>query len=272
MKDKLQLFNFESHKVRTALIDDEPYFVGKDVANILGYSRLQKAVNDHVSPEDKREEIVNISQASQNRTRPELTLLINESGVYSLIFNSKMPNAKKFKHWVTSEVLPSIRKHGTYMTDETIEKVLSDPDTIIKLATQLKDERQLRRDAEKKVETMKPKALFADAVSTSKTAILIGELAKILKGNGVNIGQNRLFAWMRDQGYLISRRGSSYNMPTQLSMNLGLFKIKETSITHSDGHVTISKTPKITGKGQQYFIHKFLKNKEVKNNENNKIK
>ena len=181
-----------------------------------------------------------------------------------------MPNAKKFKHWVTSEVLPSIRRHGTYMTDEKIEEVLTDPDTNIKLATQLKDERQqrlieqqLRKDAENQVHEMKPKALFADSVATSKSTILIGELAKILRGNGVDIGATRLFKWMRANGYLINRKGSDWNMPTQRAMDLGLFKIKETTINHSNGTTSISKTPKVTGKGQQYFINKFLKGREL---------
>lgn len=269
MENCLQLFNFEGNNVRTLEIDEEVYFVGKDVAKVLGYARLQKAVNDHVDPEDKIEKIVNISQSSQNRTKPEMTLLITESGVYSLIFNSKMPNAKRFKHWVTHEVLPAIRKHGAYMTDEKIEEVLTDPDTIIKLATQLKDEReqrlieqQLRKDAENQVHEMKPKALFADSVATSKSTVLVGELAKIIRDNGVDIGATRLFRWMREHGYLINRKGSDWNMPTQKAMNLGLFKIKETTINHSNGTTSISKTPKVTGKGQQYFINKFLKAKK----------
>ena len=156
------------------------------------------------------------------------------------------------------------------MTDEKIEEVLTDPATIIKLATQLKDEReqrlieqQLRKDAENQVHEMKPKALFADSVATSKSTILIGELAKILRGNGVEIGATRLFKWMRTNGYLISRKGSDWNMPTQKAMNLGLFKIKETTINHSNGTTSISKTPKVTGKGQQYFVNKFLKEQSL---------
>ena len=267
---ELQLFDFENQQVRTLTINNEPWFVGKNVAKILGYERTRKAVNDHVDEEDRKEDLVSISQSSQNGTRPELTLLISESGVYSLIFSSKMPNAKKFKHWVTSEVLPAIRKHGAYMTDEKIEEVLTDPDTIIKLATRLKDERQqrlieqqLRKDAENQVHEMKPKALFADSVATSKSTVLVGELAKIIRGNGVDIGATRLFRWMREHGYLINRKGSDWNMPTQKAMNLGLFKIKETTINHSNGTTSISKTPKVTGKGQQYFINKFLKQRKL---------
>lgn len=266
----LQLFKFEGNKVRTLKIDNEPYFVGKDVAKILGYALPTKAIQDHVDKEDQKSEIVNKSQFFQNGTGFMSVDLITESGVYSLIFSSKLPRAKKFKRWVTSEVLPAIRKHGAYMTDEKIEEVLTDPDTIIKLATQLKDERQqrlieqqLRRDAESQVREMKPKAMFADSVATSESTVLVGELAKIIRGNGVDIGATRLFRWMREHGYLINRKGSDWNMPTQRAMDLGLFKIKETTINHSNGTTSISKTPKVTGKGQQYFINKFLKGREL---------
>lgn len=262
--NNLQLFNFEGNNVRTLKVDDEPRFVAKDVAKILGYSRTADAVRTHVDPEDK-----GVGEIQTPGGKQKLQI-INESGLYSLILSSKMPNARKFKRWVTSEVLPAIRKHGAYMTDEKIEEVLTDPDTIIKLATQLKDERQqrlieqqLRRDAESQVHEMKPKALFADSVATSKSTILIGELAKILRGNGVDIGAMRLFKWMRANGYLINRKGSDWNMPTQRAMDLGLFKIKETTINHSNGTTSISKTPKVTGKGQQYFINKFLKGREL---------
>ena len=257
--NNLQFFNFEDQSVRVVKINEEPWFVGKDLTNILGYTNGPKAIKDHVDEEDKLSE--RIVMSGQHRQ----AFLVNESGLYSLILSSKMPNANKFKRWVTHEVLPSMRKHVAYMTDEKTEEVLNDTDTIIKLATQLKDERQqrlieqqLRRDAESQVRKMKPKALFADSVATSKSTILIGELAKILRGNGVDIGATRLFKWMRANGYLISRKGSDWNMPTQRAMNLGLFKIKETTINHSNGSTSISKTPKLTGKGQQYFINKFL--------------
>ncbi|HIU63660.1 MAG TPA: phage antirepressor [Candidatus Avacidaminococcus intestinavium] len=262
--NEFQLFDFENHKVRALSLNGKAYFVGKDVAAVLGYAKTANAINKHVDVEDKGVTKMMTPGGRQN------IQIINESGVYSLIFSSKMPNAKKFKHWVTSEVLPSIRRHGAYMTDEKIEEVLTDPDTIIKLATQLKDERQqrlieqqLRKDAENQVHEMKPKALFADSVATSNSTILIGELAKILRGNGVDIGATRLFRWMREHGYLINRKGSDWNMPTQRAMDLGLFKIKETTINHSNGTTSISKTPKVTGKGQQYFINKFLKGREL---------
>ena len=254
MENYLQLFNFEGNNVRTLEIDEEIYFVGKDVAKVLGYARLQKAVNDHVDPEDKIEKIVNISQSSQNRTKPEMTLLITESGVYSLIFNSKMPNAKRFKRWVTSEVLPAIRKHGAYMTDEKAFDVVHNKNGLADLLQQAADQLK-QKDIQ--IEKMKPKAMLADAITASETSILVGEMAKILKKNGVNTGQNRFFKWLRANGYLIKRKGTDYNMPTQKSMNLKLFEIKERTIV--DGNSTrIVKTPKITGNGQQYFTNLFL--------------
>lgn len=246
-----QLFNFHGQQVRTMTLNDEPYFIGRDLTAILQYSNGPKAIRDHVDVDDKLTE--RIVLAGQHR---EVTL-INESGLYSLILGSKLPTAKEFKHWVTSEVLPAIRKHGAYMTPQTIEKALLNPDTIINLATQLKKEQKQRKQLQAENEQMKPKALFADAVSTSNSSILIGQLAKILRQNGVNIGQNRLFAWMRKNGYL-GTRGSNRNVPTQRSMELGLFKTKETVINHSDGHTTVNITTKVTGKGQQYFINKFL--------------
>lgn len=175
---QIQAFNFEDTQVRTILLDETPWFVGKDVATILGYARPQKAVQDHVEKEDKREDIVNLSQASQNGTRPQLTLLVNESGVYDLIFNSKLPTAKKFKRWVTSEVLPSIRKHGAYMTDQKIEEILSDPDTIIKLATDLKAEREGRLIAEQRVNELTPKASYYDLVLKNESLVTITQIAK----------------------------------------------------------------------------------------------
>ncbi|QEK11658.1 hypothetical protein FQB35_04385 [Crassaminicella thermophila] len=253
----LQIFkNREFGQVRVVTKDNEPWFVGKDVATILGYSNASKAVMVHVDDDDKIKEMIAHSQ-NGNMVKSQTTL-INESGLYSLILSSKLPNAKKFKRWVTSEVLPSIRKHGAYMTDDTLEKALTSPDFLIQLATKLKEEKQKRIEAERKIEKDKPKVLFADAVSASKTSILVGDLAKLLKQNGIDTGAKRLFKWLRDNGYLIRRKGTDYNMPTQRSMELGLFEVKETSITHSDGHVTVNKTPKVTGKGQQYFINKFL--------------
>ncbi|WP_317300795.1 phage antirepressor KilAC domain-containing protein [Allobaculum stercoricanis] len=253
--NELQIFNFKGNEVRTLTIDGEPYFVGKEVAEILGYSNTRDALLNHVDNDDKR-----IIQRSQNTTLeiPNRGLtVINESGVYSLVFGSKLEKAKEFKHWVTAEVLPAIRKHGAYLTDKKAYEITHNPNSLADLLIQAGE--QLRKK-DLVIQEMQPKALFADAVATSKTSILIGDLAKILKQNGVNIGQKRLFEWLRDHGYLVKRNGSDYNMPTQRAMELGLFEIKETVITHADGHTTISKTPKVTGKGQQYFINKFLAN------------
>ena len=180
----------------------------------------------------------------------------------SLVLRSRKPEAREFKRWVTHEVLPSIRKHGAYMTESTLEKAVTEPDFLIRLATQIKQERAEKEKAQAQVERMRPKALFADAVETSKTSILVGDLAKVLKGNGVDIGGTRLFAWLRDNGWLM-KTGSSRNMPTQKSMELGLFEIKETTVVHSDGHTTINKTPKVTGKGQTFFVNKFLGHREI---------
>ena len=186
------------------------------------------------------------------------TWCVNEAGLYSLVLASRKPEAKSFKRWVTHEVLPSIRKHGGYLTDQKIEDILNNPDTIIQLATKLKSERAKRAALEKQAAIDTPKARFADAVSASHTSILIGDLAKLLRQNGYVIGQNRLFEMLRRDGYLCAAKGGMWNMPTQKAMNLGLFEVKETTIVHSDGHVSISKTTKVTGKGQVYFVTRFL--------------
>lgn len=254
--EEIKLFKFEGNEVRALKINDEPYFVGKDVAEILGYALPTKAIQDHVDKEDQRSEIVNKSQFFQNGTGFMNIDLITESGVYSLIFSSKLPKAKKFKRWVTSEVLPAIRKHGVYMTDQKAFDVVHNKNGLAELLRQAADQ---LKSKDIQIEEMKPKALFADSVATSKSTILIGELAKILRGNGVDIGATRLFRWMREHGYLINRKGSDWNMPTQRAMNQGLFKIKETTINHSDCTTSISKTTKVTGKGQQYFVNMFLK-------------
>lgn len=177
---------------------------------------------------------------------------LTEDGLYEVLMQSRKPIAKAFKKEVKI-ILKTIRQNGMYVTD----KLLDDPDLAIKAFTKLKEEREKRKALETQIEEDKPKVLFANAVETSKSTILIGDLAKILKQNGIDIGQKRLFSWLRDNGYLIKRNGSDYNMPTQMSMELKLFEIKETAVTHSDGHITVNKTPKVTGKGQIYFINKF---------------
>lgn len=258
MKGEITFFsNQEFGIIRAVEIDGEPWFVGKDVAERLGYERATKAIQDHVDNEDKDEVPIQDSIG-----RMQKTPIINESGLYSLILSSKLPRAKAFKRWVTSEVIPSIRKHGAYMTLETAEQMLSNPDFMIRLLQELKSEQEQRRELERQKKEDAPKVLFADAVKTSRTSILVGELAKILKQNGVETDQTRLFSWLRDNGFLIKRKGSDYNMPTQKAMEAGLFEIKETAVTHADGHVSVNRTPKVTGKGQLYFVERFLSQKE----------
>lgn len=251
--NELQIFNNpEFGEIRAMEIDGEPWFVGKDVAAALGYSDAFGALKKHIDEDDKL--VCQIDSAGQKRD----ATLINRSGVYSLILSSKLPNAKKFKHWVTAEVLPTIEKHGAYMTPDTLDKMIASPEFGIRLLTALKEEQNKNRHLAAQAEEDKPKVLFADSVAASHTSILIFDLAKILKQNGVDIGGNRLFDWMRKNGYLVRRKGSDYNMPTQRSMEMGLFEVKETSVSHSDGHISVNKTPKVTGKGQQYFINAFL--------------
>lgn len=240
-------------KVRVVEQGSEPWFVGKDVAEILGYSNTPKAIRDHVDDEDKLTERIVLS--GQNRE----VAIINESGLYSLILSSKLPKAKEFKRWVTAEVLPAIRKTGGYIAGS--EK-MSDAELMAKavlVAQATIKERDARiKELESDTQRMKPKEIFADAVSASDQTILIGDLAKLIKQNGRDIGQKRMFEWLRNNGYLIKRQGADYNSPTQRAMELGLFRIKETAVTHSDGHVTVSKTVKVTGKGQAYFVNKLL--------------
>lgn len=254
--NELKIFqNSQFGTIRTLSINNEPWFVGKDVVIALGFTDLTHAVLDHVDVEDR------VNSKTQGCFDPELGQrggwLINESGLYSLILSSKLPKAKEFKRWVTSEVLPSIRKHGAYMTEETLQKAITSPDFLIKLATELKQEQNARKLAEQQVKELTPKGIFADAVNSSETSILVGELAKLLKQNGVNMGRNRLFDWMKNNGYLI-KSGSERNMPTQKSMEMKLLEIKERTVANPDGSIKIVKTPKVTGKGQIYFINKLL--------------
>lgn len=254
---ELKVFeNKEFGQVRVVEVNGEPWFVGKDVCEKLGYANASKALSDHVDDEDKlnNESLLSLGQRGG--------WIINESGLYSLVLSSKLPTAKKFKHWVTSEVIPSIRKHGVYMTPDKLEEVLLNPDTLIKLATELKNEREQRIEAQKQVEAQKPAVIFTQAVSASQTSILVGDLAKILKQNGINMGQNRLFEWMRNNGYLM-KQGSSKNMPTQKSMDMGLFEVKESSVANPDGSIRITRTTKVTGKGQVYFVNKLQEVKSV---------
>lgn len=237
--------------VRAVSINNEPYFVGKDVAEILGYSNPRKAMIDHVDAEDK-----GVTKCDTLGGTQEMTI-INESGLYSLILSSKLPKAKEFKRWVTSEVLPTIRKTGGYVnnTAQFVDSYFGQLNLEQKQALTLMFDESKRMSEQLKEQA--PKVLFANAVETAHTSILIGDLAKIIKQNGVDIGQKRLFEWMRQNGYLI-KGGSSKNMPTQRSMDQELFEVKETTINNPDGSVRVTKTTKVTGKGQTYFINKFL--------------
>ena len=260
MNNELQVFSYEGNEVRTVQRDGEPWWVLKDVCAILDLGSPHKVAER--LDEDERNQI----PLTDRLGRLQDTAVVSESGLYNVILRSDKPEAKKFKRWVTHEVLPTIRKHGAYVTPAKLEELMNDPDSWIKVLTALKEERAAKERLQLEATENKPKVIFADAVSVSEGTILIGELAKILKGNGIEIGQNRLFEKLRQDGYLIKRKGTDYNAPTQRAMDLGLFRVKETAITHSDGHVTISKTTKVTGKGQQYFINLFL-GKGVNENE-----
>lgn len=243
----LQIFeNSEFGTIRTAQFDGKTYFVANDVAKALGYVETAKAVRTHCKGVSE----MDIPSNGGIQTMK----IIPEGDIYRLVIKSQLPSAEKFESWVFDEVLPSIRKHGVYAVDE----LLNDPDLAIKAFTALKEEKERNKALQADNDRMRPKEVFADAVATSHTSILIGDLAKLLKQNGVDIGQKRLFNWMRDNGYLIKRKGSDWNMPTQRSMELGLFEVKESTVNNPDGSVRINKTTKVTGKGQQYFINKFL--------------
>lgn len=242
--------NEQFGKIRVVEKNNEPWFIAKDVCKALGLAQVSRAI------QKLDEDEVTNSKVIDSIGREQKVNAISEAGMYSLVLVSRKPEAKAFKRWVTHEVLPAIRRTGGYIAtkkDDTPEEIMARAvliaqDTINRQKQQIAD--------------MQPKALFADAVAASHTSILVGELAKLLKQNGVEIGQNRLFKWLRENGYLM-KAGSSYNMPTQRSMERELFEVKETSITHSDGHITVQKTPKVTGKGQQYFINRFLTKDEV---------
>ena len=247
----IRIFNYNSVEVRTIQNDGEPWFVLRDVCNVLGLGTPAR-VAERLDPDE-----VSQTHITDSMGRQQETTIINESGLYNVILRSDKPEAKPFRKWVTSEVLPTIRRHGMYATPDTVEKMLADPDTTIKLLETIKQERAARMALEAKAEADKPKVLFADAVSASHTSILVGDLAKLLRQNGVEIGQNRLFSFLREKGYLCSQ-GERYNLPTQRSMDRGWFQVKETTINQPNGSVRITRTVKVTGKGQQYFINLFL--------------
>lgn len=257
--EQLQVFKNEIFKVTAKVESDVVLFDVEQVAKCLGFVQIKN------NREYVRWETINrylTKYLSQEVGKGDL---IPEAMVYKLAFKASNEIAEEFQDWLAVEVLPSIKKHGAYMTAQTIEQALLNPDTLIQLATTLKDEQQKRRQAEQIaiqanqiIEQQKPKVMFADAIVGSHSSILIRELAVLLKQNGIDMGQGRLFDYLRSNGYLVKRAGTDSNMPTQKSMNLGLFEIKETPIVRSTG-TTISKTPKVTAKGQRYFINHFLK-------------
>lgn len=253
--NELKIFeNAEFGQVRIVQLNNKPYFCMVDICKSLDISNISQAKTR------LKEDGVISNEVIDSLGRKQQANFINESNMYKLIFQSRKDSAERFTDWVTTEVLPAIRKHGAYAVDE----LLDNPDMAIKAFTALKEEREKNKTLQADNARMKPKEVFADAVSASKQSILIGELAKLLKQNGYDTGEKRLFQWLRDNGYLIKRKGTDFNAPTQKSMELGLFEVKETAITHSDGHTTINKTTKVTGKGQQYFINKFLGTTEKK--------
>lgn len=241
--NRVKIFNSEEFgDVRTVTINGDPWFVGKDVAAALGFTNPRDAISTHVFDEDKGVESIDTLGGKQKMT------VINESGLYALVFGSRLKSAQRFKHWVTSEVLPAIRKTGSYQAPQGKEL----------LALAVLEAQKTIEEQSKAIERMKPKVIFANAVETSHTSILIGDLAKLLKQNGVETGQKRLFDWMREKGYLIKRKGSDWNMPTQKAMNMKLFEVKESTVNNPDGSVRINRTTKVTGRGQTYFVNKFL--------------
>lgn len=243
-------FVYDSKSVRTIVIDNQPWFVAKDVCEILEISNNRDALS-RLDADEKN----TVALTDGNRGNPNQTV-INEAGLYTLIMSSRKPEAKQFKRWITHEVIPSIRKHGAYMTTETIEKTLSNPDFIITLATKLKEEQARAAALEQKIVTDKPKVLFAESLETSSDCILIANLAKLLKQNGIDTGEKRLYRWLRENGYL-GKVGEHYNMPTQRSMNLRLFEVKTRTINNPGEEPRISKTTVVTGRGQMYFLNKF---------------
>lgn len=261
----MQVFsNDRFGSVRVVGRDGEPWFVAVDVCRALEISNVSDALKR--LDDDEKMTLGSTEGHSGKRGGAQSTNIVNEPGLYALVLGSRKPEARQFKRWITHEVIPSIRKHGAYMTPETLERTLTDPDFIIELATRLKVEQEARAALEAEKQVNAPKVLFADSVETSNQSILVGQLAKQLRQNGVDIGQQRLFKRLRDDGYLCSARGERYNMPTQRAMEQGLFEIKERTISNPDGSVRITITPKITGKGQVVLTNKYLRELEPRKN------
>lgn len=249
--NSLKIFsNPQFGNVQGVLLDDEVWFIAKEISDILGFRDPYTAAR---CLDDDEKKLHTMCVAGQMRE----TTIISEAGLYSLIIKSRKDEAKKFKRWVTHEVIPSIRQYGAYMTPAKLEEVLLSPDTIIQLAQNLKAEQERRQEAERLIQEQQPKVLFAESVTASEDAILVRDLAKVLRQNGVDIGEKRLFEWLRANGYLI-KSGRSYNMPTQRSMDLQLFEVKERVINTPDGKPKTKFTPLVTGRGQIYFVNKLL--------------
>ena len=244
--NELQIFkNNQFGNVRIVMKDQEPWFVAKDICNCLEINNSRQAL---IRLDDDEKSSVILNDGTPGN--PEKSI-VNEYGLYSLVLSSRKPEAKEFKRWITHDVIPQIRKTGQYVAD--IPRTL--PDALRAYANEVEEHNKTKA----LIEEQKPKVLFADSVAASHTSILVGDLAKLLHQNGVkDMGQKRLFNWLRENGYLIKRKGSDYNSPTQKAMEMGLFQIKETVVSHADGHTSVNKTTKVTGKGQQYFINKFL--------------
>lgn len=247
MNNEIQKFDFKGAALRT-LTDEagEPWFLLKDCMSILDLGNPTETVKMFDKDEFSTTEVID------SIGRRQQTYIISEPGLYRLVMKSRKPEAKEFQRWVTHEVLPSIRKHGGYMAGQ--ERMTPEQMALASMRwLQSKVDEQA-----KQLKAQEGKVLFANAVETARTSILVGDFAKILKSNGIDIGPRRLFAWLREHGWLIKAKGSSWNTPTQKAMDLHLFEVKETTISHSDGHITINKTPKMTGKGQTYFAKLFL--------------
>ncbi len=242
----LQVFKNNEFSIKSLVIDNEPWFVGKDVAEALGYAKPLDAISRHVDEDDSVKHGLTDSLG-----RIQKTIIINESGLYSLILSSKLESAKRFKRWVTSEVLPAIRKNGAYLTDKKAYDITHNPDSLADLLLQA-GEQLKQKDIV--ISEMKPKALFADAVTASETSILVRDFAKILKQNGVDTGEKRLYKWFRDNGFIIKNSTE----PTQRAMEMGLFERIERTIQRSDKPPVVTSTTRITGKGQVYFTGKLL--------------
>ena len=255
MENALQVFQYKEQVVRTIERDGEVWFVAKDVCDALELGNITEALR---SLDDDEKGLFRITEGTSPSGGNPNMMIISEPGLYALVLKSRKPEAKEFSRWVRHEVLPAIRQHGGYLTPAKIEEALLNPDVIIRLAQELKAEREKVAALTEQVEANRPKVIFADAMDTSQESILIGNLAKLLAQNGVKIGQNRLFEWLREHGYLMNCKGERWNMPTQSSIERGLFEVKTRIINNPDGSTKITHTTKVTGKGQIYFVNLFL--------------